>query len=142
MQHISSGFAMRKHFGSTLPEVLIAVLILSLMLFSFMAIILQTSQDSIAAKEVQGAFITSISHLERLEATMISSDIIETSTSSLGSYQMDITAQRTNITPSVVEAELGVRTAWTGSRRMQDVTIGRRVSPSAWQNAGQVPNRP
>lgn len=129
----------RKHPGATLVEMLIAVLILTLMLFSLMAVILLTSRDSVVTKEVQGAYLTGLSELERREALRVSDDIASSDLSNLGSYTLNTTVTGNLIVNDVRSGDIAVEATWGGAKRMNNIIFGRQVSPSAWQNAGQVP---
>lgn len=125
----------QKRPGATLIELLIAILILSVMLLSIMAVMVITSQNTVAAKQSSVAYIENLSELEMMEAKRISGDVTSTVNSMLGTYKLN-----RNIASSALRsADIKVRAEWEGVRLMKDVTLGRQVSPSAWQNAGQAP---
>lgn len=129
----------KKRCGSTLIEVLIAIIIMTLMLFTFMSLILSTSQDTVVAKEVQGAYLTSLSELEKMEADRVRDDVRSSDASGLGSYTMEIAVQSSVVAYDFRSGNLSVETGWAGARKMKNIVLERQVSPSAWQNAGQIP---
>ena len=128
-----------KHPGATLVEMLIAILILSLMLLSIMAVMVITSQSAVAAKQGSVAYIVNLSELEKLEARQVSGDLSELEgavRSELGEYMLN----RNVTTGPLNSADIKVEAEWEGAAIMKNVNLGRQVSPSAWQNAGQAPN--
>lgn len=125
----------RKRPGSSLVEMLIALVILVVMLFSIMAVMTLSAQSTIAAKEGSVAYLTSLSELERLEALQVSGDVSMVVPSDLGNYKLN----RDIIAGALHSADIRIRAAWDGAMRRNDITIERQVSPSAWQNAGQQP---
>lgn len=126
----------RKRPGATLIEMLIAILILSMMLLSIMAVMVITSQNTVAIKQGSVAYIENLSELEKMESLQISGDLPDPTTrSSQGTY----TLNRQITTSPLRSADIRIRAVWEGIQLMRDVTLGRQVSPSAWQNAGQAP---
>lgn len=126
----------RRRPGATLVELLIAILLLSMMLLSIMAVMVITSQNTIATKQGSVAYIVNLSELEKLEASQISGDVHN---SVVRSTQGTYTLNRNIQASALRSADILINAAWEGVKLMKEVTLGRQVSPSAWQNAGQEP---
>lgn len=139
MFHRYAHWKRRKRPGATLVEMLIALIILVVMLFSIMAVIVLTSQNTVATKEAQGAYLTGLGELEKREAQKVSDDIASNDMSTLGSYSMKTKVTGVAVSSLYRSGDITVEASWEGARNMKDVTLGRQVSPSAWQNAGQLP---
>lgn len=137
MIHRYACWKRRKRSGSSLVEMLIALVILAVMLFSIMAVMILTAQSTVSAKEGSVAYQTSLSELEKMEAVPVLSSASDVINSNLGSYELT----RDTVTGSRGSADIKIKAAWSGAKLKSDVTVERQVSPSAWQNAGQEPNR-
>ena len=135
MFHRYAHWKRRKRPGATLVEMLIALIILAVMLFSIMAVMLLTAQSTVAAKEGSVAYLTSLSELEKREAVQITGNNSGTSNASLGSYRLNHTI---TVGP-LSSADILIQATWDGAKVKGDITFKRQVSPSAWQNAGETP---
>ena len=134
MFHRYAHWKKRKRPGATLIEMLIALIILAVMLFSIMAVITLTAQSTIAAKEGSVVYLTSLSELEKREAVQITANDSGTSNASLGLYRLNHNIARSPLN----SADITIQATWDGVIQ-SNISLQRQVSPSAWQNAGQEP---
>jgi Tfp pilus assembly protein PilV len=134
---IAAGFRKRKR-GTSLVEMIIAVVVLGIVLLGMMAGII-IAQGGLVFKEREAAVEVALRRLEDLESVPFSSlsSAAAAGPGIVGKYTVNVVTVPSPVKSKDISADVRVTVSWGGVvGATKSIMMNREVSASAWQNVG------